>query len=60
MDYERVVETLENCMQQLDNIFKGSDKIETSLGYLLDFVQSPYFTAETVRKDDAKEMYRYL
>ncbi len=32
-------------------LFKGSDKIETSLGYLLDFVQSPYFTAETVRKE---------
>ncbi|MCR5797452.1 MAG: heat-inducible transcriptional repressor HrcA [Eubacterium sp.] len=26
MDYERVVETLESCMQQLDTIFKGDDK----------------------------------
>ena len=32
-------------------LFKGSENIETSLGYLLDFVQSPYFTAETVQKE---------
>lgn len=32
-------------------LFKGSDNIDTSLGYLLDFVQKPYFTAETVKKE---------
>ncbi len=32
-------------------LFKGSENIEKSLGYLLDFVQKPYFTAETVQKE---------
>lgn len=32
-------------------LFKGSNKIEESLGYLLDFVQNPYFTKETVEKE---------
>ena len=32
-------------------LFKGSSNIEESLGYLLDFVQNPYFTAETVKKE---------
>lgn len=32
-------------------LFKGSNNIEESLGYLLDFVQNPYFTAETVQKE---------
>ncbi len=32
-------------------LFKGSSNIEESLGYLLDFVQKPYFTAETVKKE---------
>ncbi len=37
--------------EQTAYLFKGSENIETSLGYLLDFVQKPYFTAETVRKE---------
>ena len=32
-------------------LFKGSDKIEESLEILLDFVQNPYFTQETVEKE---------
>ncbi|MBR0113326.1 MAG: insulinase family protein [Clostridia bacterium] len=32
-------------------LFKGSERTEESLGYLLDFVQKPYFTAETVQKE---------
>ncbi len=32
-------------------LFKGSSNIEKSLEYLLDFVQNPYFTAETVQKE---------
>ncbi len=32
-------------------LFKGSERTEESLGYLLDFVQNPYFTAETVQKE---------
>ncbi len=32
-------------------LFKGSSNISESLGYLLDFVQNPYFTAETVKKE---------
>lgn len=37
--------------EQTAYLFKGSEKISESLGYLLDFVQKPYFTAETVRKE---------
>lgn len=32
-------------------LFKGSDKIEESLEILLDFVRNPYFTQETVEKE---------
>lgn len=32
-------------------LFKGSDKIEESLEILLDFVQNPYFTQQTVEKE---------
>ncbi len=32
-------------------LFKGSDQIEESLEILLDFVQNPYFTQETVEKE---------
>ena len=32
-------------------LFKGSDRIEESLEILLDFVQNPYFTQETVEKE---------
>lgn len=32
-------------------LFKGSDKIEESLEILLDFVQNPYFTRQTVEKE---------
>ena len=32
-------------------LFKGSSNIDKSLDYLLDFVQNPYFTAETVKKE---------
>lgn len=37
--------------EQTAYLFKGSTNIETSLGYLLNFVQNPYFTAETVQKE---------
>ena len=37
--------------EQTAYLFKGSDNIDVSLGYLLDFVQNPYFTAETVQKE---------
>ena len=32
-------------------LFKGSEKIEESLEILLDFVQNPYFTQQTVEKE---------
>lgn len=32
-------------------LFKGSENIEESLGILLDFVQNPYFTQQTVEKE---------
>lgn len=32
-------------------LFKGSDRIEESLEILLDFVQNPYFTQQTVEKE---------
>ena len=32
-------------------LFSCTDKLEESLGILLDFVQSPYFTEETVQKE---------
>ncbi len=32
-------------------LFKGSSNVQESLKYLLDFVQNPYFTAETVQKE---------
>ena len=44
-------------------LFKGSDKIDVSLGYLLEFVQNPYFTAETVKKEQGiigQEIRMYL
>ncbi|MCQ2480878.1 MAG: insulinase family protein [Clostridia bacterium] len=37
--------------EQTAYLFKGSNRIDESLGYLLDFVQKPYFTAETVQKE---------
>lgn len=37
--------------EQTAYLFKGSTNIDKSLEYLLDFVQSPYFTAETVQKE---------
>lgn len=37
--------------EQTAYLFKGSERIEESLGYLLNFVQNPYFTAETVQKE---------
>ncbi len=37
--------------EQTAYLFKGSENIEKSLEYLLDFVQNPYFTAETVQKE---------
>lgn len=37
--------------EQTAYLFKGSSRIDESLGYLLDFVQKPYFTAETVQKE---------
>lgn len=37
--------------EQTSYLFKGSENITTSLGYLLDFVQNPYFTADTVKKE---------
>ena len=37
--------------EQTAYLFKGSENIDVSLGYLLDFVQKPYFTAETVQKE---------
>lgn len=32
-------------------LFKGSDKVDESLEILLDFVQNPYFTQQTVEKE---------
>ena len=32
-------------------LFSAADKLEENLGYLLDFVQEPYFTPQTVEKE---------
>ena len=32
-------------------LFSATDKLEENLGYLLDFVQEPYFTPQTVEKE---------
>lgn len=49
--------------EQTAYLFKGSENINKSLGYLLDFVQNPYFTAETVQKEQGiigQEIRMYL
>ncbi len=49
--------------EQTAYLFKGSENIMQSLGYLLDFVQHPYFTAETVQKEQGiigQEIRMYL